>query len=58
MELSSSYIKRFLIFSSISGNGNPKKASYISGNRTFQSTARKYLILQETETPKKLIIFS
>ena len=29
----------------ISGSGNPKKASYTSINRTFQSTPRKYLIL-------------
>ena len=37
----------------ISGNRNPKKASYILGNGTFQSTPRKFLILQKTEAPKK-----
>ena len=47
MELLSSNIKK------IPGNGNPKKASYISGNGTFQSTPRKFLVFQETETPKK-----
>ena len=36
----------------------PKKASYISGNGTVQSTVRIVLILQETETPKNLLIFS
>ena len=41
----------------ISGNGNPKKASYISGNGTVQSTPRKLLMLQGTETPKKFLIF-
>ena len=35
MELSGSHIERFLIFSYILGNGNPKKASYISGNGTL-----------------------
>ena len=35
-----------------------KKASYISGNGTFQSTLRKCLIFKETETPKKFLIFS
>ena len=35
MELSSSNIEKFLIFSSISGNGNPKKIPYISGKKTF-----------------------
>ena len=42
----------------ISGNGNPKKASYISENETFQSTTRKFLILQETKTSKKFLIVS
>ena len=42
----------------ISGNGNPKIISYILGNGTFQSTLRKFLIFQKTETPKKLLIFS
>ena len=42
----------------ISGNGNPKKASYISGNEAFQSTDRKFLILQETKTPKEFLTFS
>ena len=41
MELSGSNIKKFLIFSCISGNGKPKKISYISGNAN----------------PKKLLIF-
>ena len=35
MELSGSNIKQFLIFSYISGNGNPEKLLYISGNGTF-----------------------
>ena len=34
----------------IPGNGNPKKKAYTLGNGTFQSTLRKYLIFQETET--------
>ena len=42
----------------ISGSGSPKKASYISGNGTFQYTPRKFLIFHETEAPKKLLIFS
>ena len=42
----------------ISGNGKPKKASYISRNGTFQSTLRKLIILQETETLKKFLLFS
>ena len=74
MELSSSNIKKFLIFSYISGNGtpppkkipyisgsgNPKKASYISGNENLHCSAqaRKFLIIQETETPKKTSLFS
>ena len=41
IELSCSNIKKFLIFSFISGNGNPKKL----------------LTPQETETPKKIFIF-
>ena len=41
----------------ISGNGNPKKASYISTNGSFQSTPRKFLIFQEMETTKKIFIF-
>ena len=44
-------------FPYISGNGNPKKVSFISGNGTFQSTPRKCLIFQETETPKKFLTF-
>ena len=52
MELLSSNIKK------ISGNGNPKKASYISGNGTFQFTPRKFLVFQETETPKKIPFIS
>ena len=35
----------------ISGNGNSKKDSYISGNETFQSTQKKVLF-QEMETLK------
>ena len=42
----------------ISGNRKPKKASDISGNGTFQFTPRKFIILQETEVPKKFLIFS
>ena len=38
MELFGSNIKKFLMFSYISGNGNPPK---------------KFLIFQETETPQK-----
>ena len=34
----------------IRGNANSKIASYISGNGTFQSTPRKFLIFQETDT--------
>ena len=41
----------------ISGNGKRKNASYISRNGTFQSTSRKFLIFQETETLKKFLIF-
>ena len=44
-------------FHNISGNGNPKKASYILGSGTFRSTPRKFLILQETETSKEFFIF-
>ena len=36
MELFGSNIQKSLIFSYISRNGNPEKASYISGNATFQ----------------------
>ena len=50
MELSSSNIKKFLIFpqnfSYISGNRNPKKVLYILGNGTF-SYSRKRLMFQE-----------
>ena len=42
----------------ISGNGNLKKASYNSRNGTFQSTPRKFLILQETKTPEIPYIMS
>ena len=42
----------------VSGNRKPKKASDISGNGTFQSTPKKFIILQETEVPKKFLIFS
>ena len=55
MELSSSNIKKFLIFSQkkaflifqqmelshISGNGNTEKIPYISGNETFYFRKRK-----------------
>ena len=41
----------------ISGNGNPRKTYYISGNGTFQSTPRKCLTFQEIETPKKIFTF-
>ena len=41
----------------ISGNGNSRKASYISGNGTFQSTPRKFLILQERKPRKNLLCF-
>ena len=70
MELSRSNFKNFLHFlvfqetetpkkiPYISGNENPKKASYISRNGTFQSTLRKLIILQETETLKKFLLFS
>ena len=40
----------------ISGNGVPKKGSYISGNGIVQFTPRKFHIFQETETPKKIFI--
>ena len=33
MEPSSSDTKKFIIFSYISGNGNPEKIPYIAGNR-------------------------
>ena len=36
----------------ISANRSPKKASYISGNETIQSTPRTFLIFQETEARK------
>ena len=42
----------------IAGNGNPKNTSYILGNVTFQSTLRRFLILLETEPPKKFPIVS
>ena len=64
MELLSSKIKKIQEIETlkkipyISGNGNPKRASYISGNGTFQSTPRKFLIFQPTETSKKFLIFS
>ena len=45
MELSSSNVKEFLIFSYISGNENPQKKFHL-----FQETEtlRKFLIFQET----------
>ena len=45
MELSSSSAKKFLIFSYISGNGNPIKILYILGNRN----SKKLLIFREIE---------
>ena len=47
-----------VLISKISRNRNPKKACYISANGTFQSTPRKFLILQETKAPRKRVIFS
>ena len=64
MELFSPNIKKFQKTETpkkipyISGNRNPKKASYCSGNGTFQSTPKKFLILQEKKITKKLLIFS
>ena len=64
MELFSSDIKRFQEtktpkkFFYISVNEIPKKACYTSGNGTFQSTPRKFFILQETKALKKFLIFS
>ena len=51
MELFSSSIKKLLIFSYISGNGNSKTILYTSGNRN----PKKLLIIQEMElfSPKK-----
>ena len=43
--------------SSISGGGNPKNASHISGNGVFQSTPRKFLIFQEKKKTQKCLIF-
>ena len=45
IELSSSILKKNLIFSYISGNGNPEKIPYISGN----GNPKKLLIFQEME---------
>ena len=42
----------------ISGHKNAEKASSVSGNGTFQSTLRKFLILQQAEVPTKFMIFS
>ena len=57
IEHSCSNIKKFLIFEET----ETLKTSYISGG-TFSSsknfTLRKFIILQETEAPKKFIIFS
>ena len=47
MEISSSNIKKFLIFSYISGNENHKKILYILGNR--KRSSKKLLIFQEME---------
>ena len=60
MELLSSNIKKIQEMETpqkipyISENRDPKKA-YILGNETFHSTIRKFTILQEMKTPKKLI---
>ena len=40
-----------------SGNKNPKKTFYISGNGTFQSSPRNFLTLSETKTLKKNLKF-
>ena len=40
------------------GNRNPKKASYILENETFQSTLIKFLMYYETEASKDFLIFS
>ena len=59
MELSSYNIFSKESFSYISGNGNPEKILYISGNRTFLYF-RKILIFQEvtfgTRKIKKTIL--
>ena len=47
MELSGSDIKKFLMFSYISGDGNPEKIPFILGNET----AKKFLILMELLNP-------
>ena len=47
MELSGSDIKKFLMFSYISGDGNPEKFPFILGNET----AKKFLILMELLNP-------
>ena len=41
-------------------NGNPKNACHVSRNKTlhFSTQAQKFLKLQETKTPKKVLIFS
>ena len=49
MELSSSNIKKFIIFSDIYRNENPRKISYISGNGTFLHFRKR--------NPNKLTIF-
>ena len=63
MELLSSNIKNFQETetpkkknSYISGNRNPKKAFYILGNGTFQSTPRKFILFLEIETLKKILM--
>ena len=42
----------------ISGNGNPKKASYILGNETFQSTPRKMCYISGNQNPEKISYIS
>ena len=65
MELSSSNTKKFQEMITpqkipyISGNGNPKKASYILGNGTFWSNLGKIFYRSENGNSKKIsYIFS
>ena len=39
----------------ISGNGNPKKAFYITGDGIFSPFPRNFLIFQKTEIPKNFL---
>ena len=47
--------KKFFIFQETE---TLRKASYLSGNGTFQSALRKFLIFQATKTLKKFRIYS